>query len=226
MRRDHGVFHPIEPSSAAHVAFLVLLGDRGVVVEQRLGVLHHIGHRTRVHQGATVVGGGQSALKNGAGVEGKVIGCRRTTVPSGLPNVLIHAQGVSFDVGRKDRHRRVKDALGEVIQRQAQVNAGEVQVNALLGGNLERHARLGGVLRGQGGTRANDILVRETDFEAVADASAGLGEAIVVLAHDVTDEVQLLVKNTQSLAGHCGGGQNGVRHCRIPSKGRGVFRRC
>ena len=189
MRRDHGVFHPIEPSSAAHVAFLVLLGDRGVVVEQRLGVLHHIGHRTRVHQGAAVVGRGQSALEDGAGVEGKVIGCRRTTVPGGLPNVLVHAQGVSFDVGRKDRHRRVKDALREVIQRQGEVNGGEVQVNALLGGDLKRHARLGGVLRGQGGTRAHNILIWQTDFQRVADASAGLGEAIVVLPDNVTDKI-------------------------------------
>jgi len=40
-------------------------------------------------------------------------------------------------------------------------------------------------------------LVRQADFQRVADLRAAFGEATVVLSKDSADEIQLLVEDTQ-----------------------------
>jgi hypothetical protein len=49
-------------------------------------------------------------------------------------------------------------------------------------------------------------------FRSVADLGAVLGEAVVVLAVDGADEVQLLVEDAQGFARHRRGGEDGVGH--------------
>ena len=93
----------------------------------------------------------------------------------------------------------------EVVQRHRQVNAGEVEIDALLGGDLKRHARLDHVLSRQGCARTDGVLVRQANLQRVADLRAGLGVRVVVVAGDVADEVQLLMQDAQSFARDCGG---------------------
>ena len=91
----------------------------------------------------------------------EVVVQRLATVKNGVPrkgggvlidkvvNILVHIQGVGFDVRGENRHGRVKDALAEVIQRHGEVGTGEVQINALLRRNLQGRAGFGRVLRRQ-----------------------------------------------------------------------------
>jgi hypothetical protein len=65
-----------------------------------------------------------------------------------------------------------------------------------------------GVLNADRAARADGVLVRQADFQRIADFRAGLSEAVIVGTIDVADEVQLLMEDAQRLAGHCCGGKN------------------
>src|SRR5207342_2501193 len=76
----------------------------------------------------------------------------------------------------------------------------------------------------------HDILVRHTDFEAVADLRAFLGERVVVLAVDRADEGELLVQNTQGFTRHRRRGEESIAHLRFlraseEAQGRDASRR-
>src|SRR5690242_6000636 len=107
---------------------------------------------------------------------------------------------VRLDARRQYRHGRIDDALAEVIQRQRQVGAGEVEVNTLLRGDGQGGRSFGGVLSAQGGAVADDVLVRQADLQVRADLRAGLGVRLVVVAGDIADEIELLVKDAQRLS--------------------------
>src|SRR6185312_14331684 len=96
------------------------------------------------------------------------------------------------DVGRNRTgeivDRRGKHALRVVIQRQGALGSGELHVNTLLGGDSERGVLLGGILQRQVGTRANGVVIRQTDAQRGADLGAITSELVVVLAVDVLEE--------------------------------------
>ena len=210
---DQGVFVEVEATRATHRAFAVLLLDRCGVLEQALETVHQIHVVLRVQQnGSVVVHGSQSVVQHLARGHELAEGDCGADVVHVLVNVEHHRQRICLDVGSQHRHGGVKDALGEVIQAHGQVNRSEVQVNALLRGDLQGCADFAGVLCAQGRAGANRVLVRQANLERIANLCTGLGKRVVVVSLDVADEVQLLVEDAQRLAGHCGGGKNAVGH--------------
>ena len=103
--------------------------------------------------------------------------------------------------------------LREIVERQRELGRGEVEVDALLGGDLQGGRGLGRVLRRQRGAGAHGVLVGQPDLQAVADLGAGdLAKLSSYWRLMLPTKLQLLVQDAQRLAGHCGRGEDGVGH--------------
>ena len=204
MARPQRVLHEIEACRAADIAFQILAGDFLRIVEEALQLVDQIDIVLRVEIAGPIGRWGEIVLQLLPRIEDVDEVDRAADIGDLIVDVLVHRDRVGLDVGGEDAHRRVEDALGEVVDREREIGGREVDVDALLGRDLKRDALFGRVLDVERLAGADRILVRQPNLQAVAGLGAGYGEGVVILPVDRPDEVELLVEDAERLPGDGG----------------------
>ena len=216
--RNHVLVHAeLEASGEAHVPLFVLLLDLDRALEQALQAVDHLGLGPGADDGGEVpVHGAGFIGELGVRVEEVAQVGRRGAGGAGrVEHGLVEEQAVAVDLVGDDGHRGLDEPLGEVVDVEEQVLAGEGDVHAELCGEGDGNAGFSRVLDRDRGAGPADVTRGLPHVHGVADLGALDGELVVIFPVHVFGEREGVFQHHGRFAGDGGDGKKNGRHLRL-----------